>query len=196
MNDEVQRHDLSSPRRLRKDIEALLRTYDEVAQIWPIGVDSLWVQLADGREINITASFGGPSLLSARPPLRVKGPTPALISRRAALYYATNGHCFYCTRKLMPLPAKSTPLPRPSADLWPTIDHKLPRTRGGTDKRDNLVICCYACNTIKGSLTAEEFEAEVLWAIDNGVELEKTFSNYRAIFKTNEKARTARSSVG
>ena len=31
-----------------------------------------------------------------------------------------------------------------------TTDHFLPRSRGGSDDPDNLVYCCFACNTYKG----------------------------------------------
>jgi 5-methylcytosine-specific restriction endonuclease McrA len=51
------------------------------------------------------------------------------------------GPCFYCGA-----PAK-------------TRDHKLPRSRGGTDAPENLVLACKSCNSSKGRLTAEEFLA-------------------------------------
>lgn len=34
-----------------------------------------------------------------------------------------------------------------------TIDHVLPRARGGTTKWDNVVASCYTCNSIKGHRT-------------------------------------------
>jgi len=37
------------------------------------------------------------------------------------------------------------------------IDHKLPRSRGGSELPDNLVISCSMCNKVKGCMTAEEF---------------------------------------
>ena len=40
-----------------------------------------------------------------------------------------------------------------------TIDHKMPRSRGGTDDMENLTICCSICNSRKGSQTPEEFAA-------------------------------------
>ena len=33
-----------------------------------------------------------------------------------------------------------------------TIDHILPRSRGGTDAQDNLAVSCAACNNIKDDL--------------------------------------------
>ena len=37
-----------------------------------------------------------------------------------------------------------------------TIDHVLPRSRGGGDSWQNLVACCVRCNNLKGNHTPEE----------------------------------------
>jgi len=37
------------------------------------------------------------------------------------------------------------------------IEHVIPKSRGGTDRIDNLVIACHECNQKKGNKTAEEF---------------------------------------
>lgn len=37
-----------------------------------------------------------------------------------------------------------------------TIDHVLPRSRGGQDSWENLVACCVRCNNKKGNRTPEE----------------------------------------
>lgn len=37
-----------------------------------------------------------------------------------------------------------------------TIDHVLPRSRGGTDTWENLVACCLRCNNVKGDRTPQE----------------------------------------
>jgi 5-methylcytosine-specific restriction endonuclease McrA len=37
-----------------------------------------------------------------------------------------------------------------------TVDHVLPRSRGGPDTWDNLVACCVRCNNLKGNRTPEE----------------------------------------
>ena len=41
----------------------------------------------------------------------------------------------------------------------PTWDHKIPKSRGGTNKQANLVRACNRCNQLKGAMTAEEFVA-------------------------------------
>jgi 5-methylcytosine-specific restriction endonuclease McrA len=42
-----------------------------------------------------------------------------------------------------------------------TIDHVLPRSRGGRDTWDNLVACCLRCNNAKGDQTP----AEIGWSM-------------------------------
>ncbi|MCB1299613.1 MAG: HNH endonuclease, partial [Microthrixaceae bacterium] len=37
-----------------------------------------------------------------------------------------------------------------------TIDHIIPRSRGGADSWENLVACCLKCNNIKGDRTPQE----------------------------------------
>ena len=42
----------------------------------------------------------------------------------------------------------------PASEL--TLDHVVPRSRGGSSTWENLVACCYACNNGKGDRTPEE----------------------------------------
>ncbi len=42
----------------------------------------------------------------------------------------------------------------PAAEL--TLDHVVPRSRGGRSSWENLVACCYRCNNSKGDRTPEE----------------------------------------
>jgi 5-methylcytosine-specific restriction endonuclease McrA len=37
-----------------------------------------------------------------------------------------------------------------------TIDHVIPRSRGGADSWENLVACCLRCNNVKGDRTPQE----------------------------------------
>lgn len=37
-----------------------------------------------------------------------------------------------------------------------TVDHVIPRSRGGKNSWDNLVTCCFACNNVKDNRTPEE----------------------------------------
>lgn len=38
-----------------------------------------------------------------------------------------------------------------------TIDHMIPKARGGMNKQSNRVWCCKACNSLKMDMTVEEF---------------------------------------
>jgi 5-methylcytosine-specific restriction endonuclease McrA len=48
----------------------------------------------------------------------------------------------------------------PAGDL--TLDHVIPRSRGGRTDWDNLVACCYPCNNLKGDRLPEEAELKLL----------------------------------
>ena len=50
---------------------------------------------------------------------------------------AENGVCFYCGEPLVPKRA--------------TIDHEVPRSRGGPDEEWNFLLSCYRCNQRKGA---------------------------------------------
>ncbi len=50
--------------------------------------------------------------------------------------------CQYCLKKL--------------SEKHATIDHVIPRSRGGTDTWENTVCCCVECNSKKGSRMPEE----------------------------------------
>ena len=50
--------------------------------------------------------------------------------------------CQFCRRAL------------PASEL--TLDHVVPRSRGGRSSWENLVACCYQCNNHKGDRTPEE----------------------------------------
>lgn len=58
---------------------------------------------------------------------------------RAMIYKRDNNSCQYCgsTRHL-------------------TIDHVIPKSRGGEDSWENLVVACHTCNTKKGDTFLEQ----------------------------------------
>jgi 5-methylcytosine-specific restriction endonuclease McrA len=43
-----------------------------------------------------------------------------------------------------------------------TLDHIMPRSRGGSDECDNLCACCFACNQRKGNRTPDEARMPLL----------------------------------
>lgn len=46
-----------------------------------------------------------------------------------------------------------------------TVDHRIPRSRGGTYDRNNLVAACHRCNQAKGAMSEAEFR-EYLSSVD------------------------------
>src|SRR5580765_5993985 len=66
------------------------------------------------------------------PPVAVKG------VKRVQVWDKTGGHCHYCGCELHP--------------FWSfTIDHVIPKSRGGTNAIENLVAACPVCNIEKGT---------------------------------------------
>jgi 5-methylcytosine-specific restriction endonuclease McrA len=61
---------------------------------------------------------------------------------RRNIFERDKNTCQYCGRKL------------PKMEL--TLDHVIPRARGGIDSWDNLVLACMPCNVRKGCRTPEE----------------------------------------
>lgn len=61
--------------------------------------------------------------------------------------------CHFCNCELV----RSTcpPYPKNAA----TVDHRTPRSRGGSDDPINFLLCCLGCNQHKGDLTEIEYRA-------------------------------------
>lgn len=58
---------------------------------------------------------------------------------RTRIYKRDNHQCVYCDSKKQL-----------------TLDHVIPKSRGGTNDWTNLVTCCFKCNLKKGNRTPEE----------------------------------------
>lgn len=58
------------------------------------------------------------------------------IEARAAVWDKSHGICFYCGKEMHPIREF-------------TVDHRIPRSRGGSDHPDNLVGACWSCNFSK-----------------------------------------------
>jgi 5-methylcytosine-specific restriction endonuclease McrA len=82
-------------------------------------------------------SWDRPSVIILRRYVRVPNGGTVPVSRRGVLRRDSH-RCGYCGS---------------SAN---TIDHVLPRSRGGADSWENLVACCLKCNNIKGDRTPNE----------------------------------------
>lgn len=62
------------------------------------------------------------------------------------------------------------------------VEHMLPKSRGGSNRIDNLTLSCHDCNEKKGSLTAEEFIRQTLSAKKAASKL-KQLPNEKRLFK-------------
>ncbi len=73
---------------------------------------------------------------------RIKVPPKKRKPNRRNIFDRDKAICQYCSAKL--------------TFSASTVDHVLPRSRGGKNTWSNLVLCCTACNTKKGSKTPSE----------------------------------------
>ena len=64
------------------------------------------------------------------------------------------GRCVYCGVEAR-RPGRGV---RRASDLA-TLDHVVPRSRGGPLRADNLVLACQACNNARGVMDADAFRA-------------------------------------
>ena len=98
--------------------------------------------LANGRGYIHTArlSFPRPSVIKLES--MVRRPRPRVKLTKREIFRRDNYTCQYCGRTFS------------SSEL--TLDHVVPRSRGGRSSWENLVACCYRCNNGKGDRTPEE----------------------------------------
>ena len=71
-----------------------------------------------------------------------------------AIYERDGGRCHYCSLPLNWYGNLATP-PEDQA----TLDHKIPRSRGGGHTQDNLVLACLPCNMDRRVTPYERFKA-------------------------------------
>jgi len=82
-------------------------------------------------------SYDRPVVILLTRYVRLPGGRRVPVTRRGVL--RRDGHrCAYCGKAAA------------------TIDHVLPRSRGGADSWENLVACCLRCNNVKGDRTPAE----------------------------------------
>ncbi len=66
-------------------------------------------------------------------------------------HYENGFRCYYCHEPLV------VSQPFPSQNVF-SFDHGLPFAQGGDNNIHNIVICCHACNIIKGTMKHRTFE--------------------------------------
>ena len=98
------------------------------------------VVVASDDENPVVATSGQwdrPAVILLQRYVRIPSGRAVPVSRRGVLR-RDNQRCGYCSSSAT------------------TIDHILPRSRGGADSWENLVACCLRCNNIKGDRTPQE----------------------------------------
>ncbi len=80
--------------------------------------------------------------------------TAEQLKSRRELFFAQNNRCYYCNEKL--------------CDYDRSVDHFVPKSRGGSDDESNWKAACKTCNRNKGSMMPEEFVAECMKKLAEG----------------------------
>ena len=106
---------------------------DKATVIERVEEDPVWAQ---------HAAYDRPAVILLTRYVRVPGSRRVPVTRRGVL--RRDGHrCAYCGKSAA------------------TIDHVLPRSRGGAGSWENLVACCLRCNNIKSDRTPQEMGWEL-----------------------------------
>jgi 5-methylcytosine-specific restriction endonuclease McrA len=94
------------------------------------------------------AEFPVPSVIRRRIYINVRRRREASSMKRLRIYMRDKFRCQYCGDK------------KPAGEL--TLDHILPRSRGGDNSPVNVVTACVACNNRKGDRTPAEARMPLL----------------------------------
>ena len=94
---------------------------------------------------SVSSSFPWPSVIRLNSYVRV--PYKRIIISRKNILKRDGHKCAYCGRGHLPL----------------TLDHIVPKSRGGEDTWDNLIAACIRCNNKKGDRTPKEAGMEMLF---------------------------------
>lgn len=119
------------PPSVRAREEAVLRVLRKLGRFWPLRRVTVEVARFDLQKLR------GPDLEGEA---YQKGPRYGHDSTLAALVAVYGPRCAYCGKE---------------GDL--TVDHVIPKSRGGTDAWENLLPACRPCNEAKGNRTPEEW---------------------------------------
>src|SRR5262245_35104131 len=92
--------------------------------------------------LSAAGEWDRPSVILLQRYVRVPSGRAVPVSRRGVLR-RDDQRCGYCSASAS------------------TIDHVMPRSRGGDDSWENLVACCLRCNNVKGDRTP----AEMGWSL-------------------------------
>ena len=113
------------------------------ALVLVMGGKAVIVENDDGNPVlSASGQWERPSVILLQRYVRIPSGRAIPVSRRGVLR-RDNQRCGYCSSSAT------------------TIDHVMPRSRGGLDSWENLVACCLRCNNTKGDRTP----AEMGWSL-------------------------------
>ncbi len=112
--------------------------------------NTVYVEELDGDRVLHSAreSFPVPSVIRRRTYINVRRRREASGMKRLRIYMRDKFRCQYCGEK------------KPASDL--TLDHILPRSRGGDNSPVNIVTACVPCNNRKSDRTPAEARMPLL----------------------------------
>src|ERR687892_1374501 len=112
--------------------------------------NTVTVEESDGDRVLRSAhdEFPVPSVIRRRTYINVRRRREASGMKRLRIYIRDKYRCQYCGEK------------KPASEL--TLDHILPRSRGGDNSPVNIVTACIACNSRKGDRTPAEARMPLL----------------------------------
>src|SRR3954470_12370213 len=112
--------------------------------------DTVTVEEFDSERVlrSVRAEFRVPSVIRRRTYINVRRRQEASGMKRMRIYMRDKFRCQYCGDK------------KAASEL--TLDHILPRSRGGDNSPVNIVTACVACNNRKGNRTPAEARMPLL----------------------------------
>ena len=112
--------------------------------------NTVTVEEFDGDRVlrSARAEFPVPSVIRRRIYINIRRRREASSMKRLRIYMRDKFRCQYCGEK------------KPAGEL--TLDHILPRSRGGDNSPVNVVTACVACNNRKGDRTPAEARMPLL----------------------------------
>jgi len=137
------------PKELQSSVEDLLRTQLLEAETRILQLEREVAMLrgqfpAHGPAPKLVAPKVRAKLCASLCAPAVKGPvTP---TTRNYIYEAFHGRCFYCNDFM--------------EEHQGTMDHQIPKSKGGRNHRSNLVLSCRGCNNAKGDRMPTSSELE------------------------------------
>lgn len=112
--------------------------------------NTVTVEEFDGDRVlhSARAEFPVPSVIRRRTYINIRQRREASGTKRLRIYMRDKFRCQYCGEK------------KKAGEL--TLDHILPRSRGGDNSAVNIVTACVACNNRKGDRTPSEARMPLL----------------------------------